>query len=169
MDTAPPASGELVFGGCQWHIPILVVNNSSTGWCPSPFLTSLCCRTHPLPPALTGEPHTECSSQSQSPNHRVKPISHSEQSKVSPVGAAASTFIALAQGCLCFMPFAMEPVKERTCNCDLLSYLAQAHRSDLAVILLEAVMLEGCGCTHVCTLPKPWDKGHKELPKNTKS
>lgn len=118
---APPASGELVLEAARWHIPILVVNDSSTGWNPSPFLTSLCCITHPLPPAPLPwlvSPTQEHNSQSQSPKCRMKPISHSEQSKASPVGAAASTFTGLAQGCFCFMAFTMEPVKERTCNSD---------------------------------------------------
>lgn len=121
-DTEPP---QLLASWCleaaRWHIPILVVNDSSTGWNPSPFLTSLCCITHPLPPAPLSwlvSPTQEHNSQSQSPKCRVKPISHSEQSKASPVGAAASTFTGLAQGCFCFMAFTMEPVKERTCNSD---------------------------------------------------
>lgn len=54
----PPASGELVFRGCQMAHAHPCGQQSISGWSPSPLLTSLCCRAHPLPPApLTGEPH----------------------------------------------------------------------------------------------------------------
>lgn len=103
------------FGGCQMAHPHPCAQHLPTGWSPPPFLTSWCCRTL-LPPCPDCEPTQELSSQSQAPNCPVKLIPHPELSKSSPVGAAASTFTGLAQGCFCFMSFTMETVKERTCN-----------------------------------------------------